>query len=395
MILFEDEDHKHFYPLALTRPMDEQRIGVLTIREKWLHYLQEAKYFRTVRKDLEPFYNTPLDKQEGDELWINSRFLPDEEVIKKILTLKRGTGLSSSGIPVAVRMSSQESRHLIKQEYPDFQGIPLEPVSSGFLLTRVWELFERNGIEIRKDYELLGRTQTSNETNTEHSILVNPGNISFGENVKIDAGVILDASEGPIYIGSGVQIMSGSVIKGPVSIGEESIIKMGAKIYPDTTIGPVCKVGGEVKCVIIQGFSNKAHDGFLGNSLIGEWCNIGADTNSSNLKNNYKSIYMTNWMTGEPYETGIKTCGTIMGDHSKTSINSMLGTGTICGVACNLLGSGFNPKLIPSFSWVGDDGVLVHEFDKAMETAVRVMARRNVKMSDAYRQMMQTIYENR
>lgn len=395
MIFFEDEDHKHFYPLTLTRPTDDLRIGILKINEKWLHHLKESSFSRTVRPALKHVYNKNFDNSSNDVFWINSRFLPDDDIIKQILQLKTGHGISFGDTPVVIKLSNKESSDKLTQTYPDFCSFPCEPAHSGFLLNRVWELFQRNGEEIEKDFSLLGNEKSSQQTNIQNSIVVNPGKILFGDNVCIDAGVILDATGGSIYVGPGAHIMSGSIIKGPAAICDGAIVKMGAKIYPETTIGPVCKVGGELKNVIFQSFSNKAHEGYLGNSLIGEWCNLGADTNSSNLKNNYKPIFLKNWKTGEPYEEGINYCGTIMGDHVKTGINTMLVTGTVCGVACNLFSSRFNPKIIPSFSWISDDGMEIHNFNKALETAERVMSHRNIELTDDYRAMMQAIYSER
>ncbi|MEX2640408.1 MAG: putative sugar nucleotidyl transferase [Balneolales bacterium] len=394
MIFFEDEGHRHFYPLTITRPMDDLRLGILKVHEKWLHYLQETTFSRKLRPLLEPVFENPVSADGGDDLWINGRFVPDEGVALPIRELHPGQGLMHGNVPVAVRLSGQAGSAWTGQG-PDFSGVSFKPLNAGFLLTRIWELFQRNGLEIEKDFALLNRAVPSRQTNTEHSIVVNPEKVHFGEEVQVHAGVVIDASQGGIHIGSGVTVMSGSVIRGPAAIGNGSIVKMGAKIYPETTIGPVCKVGGEIKCVIIQGYSNKAHEGFLGNSLIGEWCNIGADSNTSNLKNNYKLVYLKNWETGEPYDVGIDHCGTIMADHGKTGINSMLSTGTMCGVACNLFTNKFTPRLIPSFTWISDDGTVVHRFDKAMETARIMMGRRKILLSDEYYNMMQSIFDNR
>ncbi|MEX0772402.1 MAG: putative sugar nucleotidyl transferase [Balneolales bacterium] len=392
MVFFEDEGHKHLHPLTLTRPVDDLRIGILKIHEKWLHYLMKSDFTRTVRLSLKPVFSKNFNDSHQDVLWINSRYLPEENIIKRIRQLKSGNGISFDGIPVVVKLPNKESRDKLDQIYPDFSDTPCEPENSGFLLNRVWELFQHNGEEIEKDFRLLSAEKSSQHTNTENSIIIKPARVHFGDHAKIDAGVILDATEGPIYVGPNVNIMSGSIIKGPAAICDEAVIKMGAKVYPNTTIGPACKVGGEVKNVIFQGFSNKVHEGFVGNSLIGEWCNLGAGTNTSNLKNNYKPNYLINWETGKHYETGVEYCGTIMGDHSKTGINTMLNTGTICGVACNLFSSRFTPKIIPSFSWIGDDGVDVHHFDKAMETAERAMEHRNIILTEDYRAMMQSIF---
>lgn len=383
---FEDELASNFNPLALTRPIDELRTGIFTIREKWLARLDAKHYRRHGRSHLaDVFPGHPSGKQEA-ELWINARYLPDDKAVEKIKALEPGHGLRVCDTPVAALTNAPDTG-------TEFDDIRFHHHDGGLLLMYLWDLFQQNGSQIRQDFSLRD-ARSGADPETGSAILINKDQIHIGKDTAIDPGVIIDASEGPVYIGDRAHLMHYSVIKGPAAIGEGSTVKMMGRIYPDTTVGPVCKVAGEVENVIFQGYSNKAHDGFFGNSLIGEWCNIGADTNSSNLKNNYGVVSLADWQTGEFQDTGTRFIGTIMGDHTKTTINAMLNTGTVCGVCCNILASWFPARYIPSYSWIMDQKTLTYDFEKAMQTAERVMQRRKVELTPAYRQMMQSIYSD-
>lgn len=221
---------------------------------------------------------------------------------------------------------------------------------------------------------------------------IKPANIFVAEGAVVEAGAILNASTGPVFIGPGARVECGAILKGPVAICEKATVKMGARVSEATTIGPLCKVGGEIMNSIFHSYSNKAHDGFVGNSVIGQWCNLGADTNTSNLKNNYSRIRLRDWLSGETIDTGIQFFGTVMGDHSKTAINTMLNTGTICGVSANIFTSGFPPKYIPSFSWLGDEGQTTYRLEKALEAMSAMMGRRDIELSDTYRKMIEHLF---
>lgn len=272
--------------------------------------------------------------------------------------------------------------------------------SAGRLITYLWDLFLKNGAEIRMDAALLARTGglASNGDSLPDfpgAVLSRREQIYAEEGVRVDPGVIIDASDGPVYLGAESHIMSGAIIQGPVAICERSVIRMGTRIYGGTTIGPVCKVSGEIQNVILYGHTNKAHDGYLGNSLIGEWCNLGANTTTSNLKNNYKPIRIPEWSTGHVHRSALQFFGTVMGDHGKTAINTTLSAGTLCGVFCNIFTYGFPPKLVPSFSWVSPHNTEPYQFEKAMETAEIMMKRRVVPLGRNYLLMMKHIFDTR
>jgi len=262
-------------------------------------------------------------------------------------------------------------------------------------LSRTWEIFSKNGKTLRNDFELITEGRKSEDITDPFTIVYGRDQIFLEEGVDIKAS-ILNASEGPIYIGKNAQIQEGSIIKGPFALLDHSVVNMGAKIRPDTTIGPYCKVGGEINNSVFFGFSNKAHDGFLGNSVIGEWCNLGADTNNSNLKSNYGEVKVYSYALQKMVGTGLQFCGLLMGDHSKSSINSMFNTGTVVGIGCNIFDCGFPPKHVISFSWGGSrDGFELYQFDKFIEVEKRVFARRKMEMEVPFEQMLKSIYNEK
>lgn len=277
--------------------------------------------------------------------------------------------------------------------YGNYDIENLNPIKSSFeskKLYSLWQLFKWNGEEIKKDIDLV-RTLTYEISDTNTIIGSQP--IIVGENSRIEA-CILNVEDGPIYIGKNAHIMEGSILKGPLAICDDSTIKMGAKLYSNSTIGPNCKVGGEVNNSIFYAYSNKGHDGFLGNSIIGEWCNIGADSNNSNLKNNYANVKLWNYGKESFIDTGEQFCGLMMGDHSKCGINTMFNTGTVAGVSCNIFGSGFPRNFIPSFSWGGSNGFKTYNFNKALESAQLMMERRGKSLSEADIEILKDSFEN-
>jgi UDP-N-acetylglucosamine diphosphorylase/glucosamine-1-phosphate N-acetyltransferase len=413
LCFFEDQKTVRFYPNALTRPIDQMRMGILTIAEKWENMLDIHHATRTLRPWLKGVFDSDRPLHGEDYIWINSRFIPHFKVISEVMALKSGEGLTCSGTPVVVRLDGDRTitefdrqqdwmaafeTHLQNggTSYPfqpiTFDNVSYAETSNGLLLEHAWDLFQHNETQIVADLRQIRPTRTLNHWPLKNFFYVNPDQVYLEANVKLEPGIVLDASEGPIYLGEGAHIMAGALIKGPVAICAHSTVRMGAKIYGGTTAGPHCKLGGEVSSAIFQGYSNKAHDGYIGNSLIGEWVNIGADTNNSNLKNNYSSVKVFDWETGELKDTGLQFCGLFMADHSKTAINSMLNSGTVCGVSSSILTNNFPPKYIPSYGWVTDISIDVFDLDKALETARIVMGRRGLSMSEAYINMMRYLF---
>jgi len=380
-IVFLDlpEEHARLKPLTFTRPASELRIGMDTIREKWEAYLGETKGYRTL-----PYLSLYYKSPETFRGWlINGTILPNHELIKKIKALEFGESLVNQGQWIAARVNSFDNdlEDLIKIDYSD----RLDQIS------HCWDLFLNNGKWIREDFIRLSGHKKSVELIDEHTIVY--GNQLFmGQNVKIKAA-ILNTETGPVYIDDYAEIQEGSILRGPVYIGKHSVVNIGAKIKSDTTIGPYCKVGGEISNSILLGYSNKGHDGFLGNSILGEWCNLGADTNNSNLKNNYANVKMWDYGSESLVSTGLQFCGLIMGDHSKSGINTMFNTGTTVGVGCNIYGSGFPPNHIPSFSWGGQDGFETYNIEKFYQTAILVMARRDVLLNEPQKAIFERIFE--
>jgi UDP-N-acetylglucosamine diphosphorylase/glucosamine-1-phosphate N-acetyltransferase len=417
IIFFEDHKVVRFYPNALTRPLDKMRLGIFTIGEKWKHILDINHATRTLRPWLKGVFRSETPQHDQCYLWINSRFVPQGRIAADVHALQPNEGLMVGDTPVVVRLDGERTiaeyrehvrwmqgfeRHLQnggttypipKSRFPD--DVSFKPTSAGTLMEHIWDLFQLNGSQIGADLLLNRPQRTLNHWAVKPFFEANPGNVYLEEDVRIDPGAVLDATEGPIYLGRGSHIMAGALIKGPVAVCEFSTVRMGAKIYEGTTIGPHCKVGGEVSAAIFQAFSNKAHDGYIGNSIIGEWVNIGADTNNSNLKNNYSKIRVYDWESGELTDSGLQFCGLFIADHSKTAINSMLNSGTVCGVSSSILTNNFPPKYIPSFGWVTDVAIEVFQLEKALETMRLVMGRRNRVMSPDYEAMMRYLYRVR
>jgi UDP-N-acetylglucosamine diphosphorylase/glucosamine-1-phosphate N-acetyltransferase len=406
---FEDEGDRLLAPLTLTRPVDDLRIGILRIREKWQRHLDvgsPADITRIGRPPLDRLFRSDPPDGDVDVLWINARWLPDFEAAELLGGLDGPCMIRREGVVVAARLGPDESRKCHARGIRDLadseetRELPVIETTAGRLVSYLWDLFLKNGAEIRMDVSLLAKTGglASNGDSLPDfpgAVLGRREQIHAEEGVRVDPGVIIDASDGPVYLGAESHIMSGAIIQGPVSIGERSVIRMGTRIYGGTTIGPVCKVSGEIQNVILYGHSNKAHDGYLGNSLIGEWCNLGANTTTSNLKNNYKPIRIPEWSTGHVHKTALQFFGTVMGDHGKTAINTTLSAGTLCGVFCNIFTYGFPPKKVPSFSWVSPHDTEPYQFEKAMETAEIMMKRRDVPLGRDYLLMMKHIFDNR
>lgn len=395
LCFFEDDLTSTFHPLTLTRPVDDLRVGILKISKKWEYALETTNSCHILRSELAGVFETGTVNEDKKCIWINSRYLPSENLLEKINTLSSGQYLQYNDTVIAACVDGQTSEQWIKDGTPNFNNLFVLETNDFLSITNIWDLFQLNGRQITQDLDLMGIQSDEKKQALQDVKTVKSGNIYVQEGAKIEAGCVLNATKGPIFIGKNATIMAGSYIRGPVAICEGATIKMGAKIYEDTTIGPICKIGGEVNNCIFHSYSNKAHDGFMGNSLIGQWCNIGADTNTSNLKNNYSTIRITRWDDREEIETRQQFFGAVLGDHTKTAINTQLNTGTICGVSCNIFSNDFPPKFIPSFSWVGSNVIQTYRLEKAFDAMEAMMARRDVELTENYRQMMESIFEDR
>lgn len=382
LILFDDPSMRNgLLPITLTRPVAEMRVGILTIAEKWENYFSQ-KSSRSTPGYLAIKFPTKIS---SDNLWINGAVCPDEKLVAAIKALKPEEALYRNSKIIAVRTHESELPEVITGNATAYTG---EIV----LIDRPWKIFQHNGNQIRADFKLITANRKSASINDPHTRTYNEQNIFLEEGVILHAA-LLNAENGPIYLGKNAQVQEGSIVRGPFSLGEESIINMGGKMRADTTVGPFCKIGGEVSNSVLFGYSNKAHDGFLGNSVLGEWCNLGAGTTTSNLKNNYDTVKLWSYAENNFMSTGIPNCGLIMGDHSKSGINTMFNTGTVVGVSSNIFGGGFPSKHVPSFQWGGAGGFEIYHFEKAIETAARVLGRRNITLQEIEKGILKNIFE--
>lgn len=393
---FEDQSAARFQPLTLTRPVDDLRMGILTIGEKWRQVLQPDTWSRITRTELKGILPQPTLDESQPCIWINSRVLPSDSFAKLIKELEVNHFIENDDTLIAACTEPAVTKEFAKKGAPDTRPLKKSKCRSEIqCISNLWDLYLMNRQEISVDISRIGIPPISSNRLSPQVILQNKKQLYIGKGAVIEPGATLIAREGPIFIGEGAVIQAGSIIRGPAAIGRGSIVKMSAKICKGSTIGPVCKVNGEINNSIIHSYSNKAHEGYLGNSLIGQWCNLGADTNTSNLKNNYGNIRITEWQTREKIDTGQQFLGTVMGDHSKTAINTHLNTGTMCGVSCNIFSGDFPPTFIPSFSWVGTNNVQPYKIEKALQTMQKVMARRDVPFDDDYAKLMRYLFEER
>jgi UDP-N-acetylglucosamine diphosphorylase/glucosamine-1-phosphate N-acetyltransferase len=374
-ILFDEPSIRvSLMPLTFTRPVALMRVGIFTIAEKWERYLKVKPSFLTDAYLQEKFPLVP----SKDNYVINGAVLPTKDLLDEIHKLENEQTLVQGDIILAFKEKASE-------KYVPYHG-------KLTIIKNPWDIFTENGAQIRADLELLKAERTWHKITDKYTVIYNPENVFVEENVKIRAAV-LNAEDGPIYIGKDTEINEGATIRGPFAVCEHSIIGMQSKMRPDTTIGPFSKVAGEISNSVIFGYSNKGHEPPLGSSVVGEWCNLGADTNNSNLKNNYSNVHLYSYKERKAVNTGRQFCGLIMGDHAKTGINTMFNTGTVVGVCANVFGAGFPDKFIPSFSWGGADGVVVYKIDKAIEVAEQVMARRKMVLSDVDRSILSSIFQ--
>jgi UDP-N-acetylglucosamine diphosphorylase/glucosamine-1-phosphate N-acetyltransferase len=381
-VLFDGVYHQKLKPLTLTRPVADLRVGIFKIHEKWEHLLGEKVGIRT--KDyLGKSYNSFNDNAG---VGISGALIPNPELCDAINTLKEKTIMMNEGKVLAIKPLPLESSDVNNE----LEGYKIVQYTSEIsMIEKPMDIFKLNGAQIEMDLKFYIKNKDLN-TNLES------GNLIIGDRVYIEhgakvMGATLNSSDGPIYISKGAEVMEGSNLRGPLIVMENSVIKMGSKIYGSTTIGPFCKIGGELSNVVFQGYSNKAHDGFMGNSVIGYWCNFGADTNTSNLKNNYGIVKSWSYETASYESTETQYCGLIAGDHSKSSINTMFNTGSVLGAFVNVFDGGFPPKFIPSFSWGNKEKMKIYKFEKAMEVAENVMSRRGVALDEESIKIYKTI----
>ena len=371
---------KQMLPLAYTRPVADLRVGILKVHEKWRTQLGiEEVFFRT-----EEYLSVKFSSPSKKTLTIKGGLLPTPELKEMILKLREDQVIICNGEVMAGYYDPTENF-----EVGDREELTIEHAEQ---ISYPWDIFRLNGQEIRNDFNHLTEGKDSQPLDDVHTR-------TYGDQIFIEEGVkiraaVLNAENGPIYIGKHAEVQEGALIKGPFALCEHSVVNMGTKVKGDSTVGPHSKIGGEISNSVIQGYSNKGHEGFLGNSVIGEWCNLGADTNNSNLKNNYANVKMWDFDTGRFKDTGLQFCGLIMGDHSKCGINTMFNTGTTIGVSANIFGDGFPRNFIPSFAWGGAAGFSTYQTKKAFETAELVMIRREIELDDIEKTILSTIFDN-
>ena len=379
-VLFDGRVREQLLPFTYTRPVADIRIGILSIREKWEKYLNSTT--STITEDYLS-EKWPMVEME-ENVMINAAFLPTAELVEQIINLQPGEAIFHNEDVVAFFAYEDQDVEFSKCSHIELQG-------KAFSVEHTWDIFKKNKEAIIADFEFLTFEKKSQKISSTNQIIA-PENVFLEEGAKVECA-ILNATNGPIYIAADAEIMEGSIIRGPFALGENAVVKMGAKIYGPTTVGPHCKVGGEITNSVLFGYSNKSHDGYLGNSVLGEWCNLGADTNTSNLKNNYAEVRLWEYASEKFAPTGLQFCGLMMGDHSKCGINTMFNTGTVVGVSANIFGSGFPRNFIPSFSWGGSAGMTTYKTDKAFEVAEKVLERKDLEFSDEDKAILEHVFE--
>jgi UDP-N-acetylglucosamine diphosphorylase/glucosamine-1-phosphate N-acetyltransferase len=392
LVFYDDpEIVTNLRPFTFTRPVSDIRMGILTIRGKWHKYLGIQKSSNYTELHLSAKYPLHI---EGTNLCINSCILPDVSIVSAIQALTTNQMLFKEGNWLAGVFAEQWQAEFEESNMSPFEVIEYpHPVET---LKNTWDIFSLCGREIEKDFELLVPVRDLNMgLSSQHSAVQVVGDASLlylEPGAKIGAGSIINTTGGPVYLSAGAEMMEGCMVRGPLFLGEHAQLKMGAKIYGPTSLGPHCKVGGEVNNSVFFGYSSKAHDGFLGNSVIGEWCNLGADTNNSNLKNTYAEVKLWHYGKKSFVKTGLQFCGLVMGDHSKCGINTMFNTGTVVGVSANIFGDGFPRNYIPSFSWGGAAGFTPYKLQDAIATAKLVYARRNQEFDEVEQDIFKYLF---
>ena len=380
-ILFDGTVRNALLPFTFTRPVADIRIGILTIREKWEKYLGYTTTTLTEEYLSEKY---PMVEM-AENVMINASFLPNDILTEMVKNLEMNQAIFKGEEVIAFYTNDT-------QDEVDFDTYEIIECSQEVLtVEHTWDIFAKNDAALREDFELITEGRISQSIPKSVNV-ISPENIFIEEGAKLEF-VTLNASTGPIYIGRNSEIMEGSVIRGPFALCEEAQVKLATKVYGATTVGPHCRIGGEVNNSVLMGYSNKGHDGFLGNSVLGEWCNIGADSNNSNLKNNYEEVKLWSYETENFAKTGLQFCGLMMGDHSKCGINTMFNTGTVVGVSSNIFGSGFPRNFVPSFSWGGASGFTTYLTSKVFQTAKIVMSRRHIEFTEEDARILEHVFE--
>lgn len=385
LILF-DHGRENLLPFSYTRPVAEFRCGILTLTEKWARRIPEAHISFLTEEYLAVKY--PTVHADTENYYVNGSILANDNLVEQLKVLQEETYLFDN---LTDKILAIRSSKKIKVEEIDLKGLNRVDFTGSYLcIDNIWDIFSKNGSAIQEDFDFLtqGRkSQPLDSTNTHIG-----DQLFIEEGAKVQAA-ILNSTTGPIYIGKNAEVMEGSVVRGALALCDHASLKLSCKIYGPTTVGPYSKVGGEVSNSVLFGYSNKGHDGFLGNSVLGEWCNLGADTNVSNLKNNYAEIKLWNFEKRGFKKTGLQFCGMMMGDHSKSGINTMFNTATVVGVSANIYGGGFPRNFVPSFAWGGSEKWMVYRFDKAMEVAAKVMERRGIQLDDKETSILKHVFE--
>jgi UDP-N-acetylglucosamine diphosphorylase/glucosamine-1-phosphate N-acetyltransferase len=388
IILFDPDTRDQLLPLTYTRPVGELRVGITTISEKWAAQFGGKISYITQNYLSEKY---PIEISD-DNFVINGSVLPNAKLCKLINELNNNEAFQKDGELIAARLDRLQFHNLMEDnDIEELVGFELQETPFD-TINYAWDIFSLNNKAIRDDFNFLTQGRVSAPLSKTNKIVGDESLIFLEEGATVECA-ILNTQKGPIYIGKNAEIMEGCIIRGPLAMCEHSLLKMGAKIYGATTLGPYCKVGGEVNNAVLFGYSSKAHEGYLGNSVIGEWCNLGADTNTSNLKNTYEEIKLWDYTRNSFGRTGLQFLGLIMGDHSKCGINTMFNTGTVVGVSANVFGAGFPRNFIPSFTWGGPQGYETYDIKKALFTMERVLARRNMELSENDHAILKHIYE--
>ncbi|MBS7563444.1 GlmU family protein [Mucilaginibacter sp. Bleaf8] len=382
IILFDDNAHQTLLPLTYTRPVANLRIGILTIAEKWAKHLDTSYSYHT-QAYLQAKFPIRIEQQN---LFINGGICPDDNLLEAIDKLQTGEALMRYNQLLAVKLNESDAKAFSYTQ--SFDRI-INYEAALVAIRYPEDIFKKNDIELRRDFQLLTKGRTSAGISSTNAII---GNDFFAEEDAVAECSTFNTKNGPIYLGNNTEVWEGTHVRGGLALCNDSQIKMGAKIYGATTIGPRCRVGGEINNAVIWGHSSKGHEGYLGNSVLGEWCNIGADSNNSNLKNNYAEVKLWDYTTQHFRKTGLQFCGLIMADHAKCGINTMFNTGTVVGVSANVFGAGFPRNFVPDFAWGGAQGFEEYKLEKVFETVTLVYSRRNKELDATERQLLQDVF---
>lgn len=381
IVLFDDIEWENLRPLTLNKPFAELRMGIFTFKERW-EKLIEGNYSYYTKDYLSKKY--PVENSDIN-IFINPAFFPTESLVQAIQNLNENETIWFDNQVIAGRFSFEDfEQRRNSSNKKEFKEAIIH-------INYLWDLFSQNDHAIRYDFELITNGRKSQPISETNGVM-NPENIFLEEGAVVEYAV-LNAKESPIYIGKNAEVMEGSLVRGSLALCENAKLNLGAKIYPGTTIGPYCKVGGEINNSILMGYSNKGHDGFLGNSVLGEWCNLGADTNNSNLKNNYSEIKVWDYEAKDYISTGLQFCGLMMGDYSKSAINTQFNTGTVVGMSANVFDAGFPPKFIPSFSWGGGKDSEKFDLEKSFDSIERMMERRKKVLTREEKIIIEYIFQ--